>query len=476
MVLMLNIKTFLFINVLITRIKSGSTETSKRNSNNALSNTYKTNDYENSNAQTNMIGVPPIRLGPCKWFVDSTLGSNSILNKNGAGTSNSQSRRKDTTAGLLQIPCSVLILPTSNHNKLHKTKSIGDNNRSPNVQDEKMPIYIDLTTPTASNNKNNNVNNKGNKEASMEKDELINQLSIKDSRPLSAFIDTGAQVTVMPLSTARRLRLIPFIDRRYAGQATGVGTVRIIGRIPNLTILFELSPSYSHSWDHDDVDNHKQERKNHRKNKERLRYERRVVKITRDVTVLGIEEQRGNSNSGTKNVDLLIGLDILKELDACVDLKTNCLRVTVRQLEQQQRLNLPRYLSSSDDTFFDDYDEFIDIVVPFIRDDIPAEANSRSKSSSTKAKESNNWKTKMKRKKDSTKSSKSNHAPQSQRSFIGLIDNDDAGKQESAEDNKIEKKNKYAFVTERDSYHLNSENYSDDDDDSDVDAVDFTGV
>ena len=43
------------------------------------------------------------------------------------------------------------------------------------------------------------------------------------STSLSAYVDTGAQVTVLSLEAARRAGLLHLLDRRYAGRATGVG-------------------------------------------------------------------------------------------------------------------------------------------------------------------------------------------------------------------------------------------------------------
>ena len=209
---------------------------------------YASSASNHNSEQDNMIGVPPLRLGPCKWLVDNTSMNHITTSSSG---------RKNNTWGLLQVPCSVLVKTGSNLKPGHTSEYDGDYSSYSHIEDPKS---------------------------------------------LSAFIDTGAQVTVMPFSTAKRLRLAHHIDRRYAGRATGVGTVKIIGKIPGLTILMELPASSSPTG------------------------MKGVVKVKKDVTILGIEER---TNPGTKNVDLLIGLDVLKELEACVDLKENCLKVSV---------------------------------------------------------------------------------------------------------------------------------------------------
>ena len=49
--------------------------------------------------------------------------------------------------------------------------------------------------------------------------------------PLKAFVDCGAQTTIMTLVCARRVGLEELIDRRFSGIAKGVGTGQIVGRV-----------------------------------------------------------------------------------------------------------------------------------------------------------------------------------------------------------------------------------------------------
>jgi DNA damage-inducible protein 1 len=52
-----------------------------------------------------------------------------------------------------------------------------------------------------------------------------------EGRILRAFVDTGAQVTVMSAACAARCGLLSKVDKRFAGRAVGVGSAKILGRI-----------------------------------------------------------------------------------------------------------------------------------------------------------------------------------------------------------------------------------------------------
>ncbi|KAL3861946.1 hypothetical protein ACJMK2_007955 [Sinanodonta woodiana] len=57
-----------------------------------------------------------------------------------------------------------------------------------------------------------------------------------NNHPVQAFVDTGAQMTIMNRPCAVRCEIFDLVDFRWAGIAVGVGTQRILGRIHKVDI------------------------------------------------------------------------------------------------------------------------------------------------------------------------------------------------------------------------------------------------
>ena len=135
-----------------------------------------------------------------------------------------------------------------------------------------------------------------------------------------AIIDTGAQITVMSASCAKRCRISNKIDARFSGRAVGVGSSDIIGRIDGL--------------------------------------EMRVGPVSFEGRVSVLRDAR---------VDFLIGLDLLKRFNTEVNLKDHVLKLQVRErwykvplLNKNSDLEVPSASSSASSSpsgsFLDDAD------------------------------------------------------------------------------------------------------------------------
>jgi hypothetical protein len=129
------------------------------------------------------------------------------------------------------------------------------------------------------------------------------------SQPVRTFCDTGAQRTVMSWDCASRTGLLQHLDRRYAGQAMGVGSCRVLGRIPagigRLTLNGQVSiPSPA-------------------------------ITVLESTTGGSSDNNNNNeSNDATAGVELLLGLDFLREHDAIINLRAEELQLIVGDDEE----------------------------------------------------------------------------------------------------------------------------------------------
>ncbi|KAK9501152.1 hypothetical protein O3M35_002243 [Rhynocoris fuscipes] len=126
--------------------------------------------------------------------------------------------------------------------------------------------------------------------------------------PVKAFIDSGAQTTIMSAACAERVNIMRLVDTRWAGIAKGVGIQRIIGRIHMVQVAIESDF------------------------------------LTTSFSVL--EEQP---------MDMLLGLDMLRRHQCCIDLKKNVLRIgttgtETRFLSERELPECARLTSSHDDS------------------------------------------------------------------------------------------------------------------------------
>ncbi|THU89865.1 snare binding protein, partial [Dendrothele bispora CBS 962.96] len=128
-----------------------------------------------------------------------------------------------------------------------------------------------------------------------------------NGHPVKAFVDTGAQQTTMSPDCAESCNIMRLLDRRFGGIARGVGTAAILGKIHSCQL--------------------------------------KVADLFLPCSINIIED---------RSVDFILGLDMLKAHQACLDLKKGVLRIQNREIpflsehELPQRVRDPIYPPTSE--------------------------------------------------------------------------------------------------------------------------------
>ncbi|SCV03983.1 LAMI_0H12508g1_1 [Lachancea mirantina] len=120
-----------------------------------------------------------------------------------------------------------------------------------------------------------------------------------NGHPVKAFVDSGAQATIISTKLAQETDLLKYVDKRFQGLAKGVGSSQIHGKIHVAQIKIESQF------------------------------------IPCSFTVLDTD------------VDMLLGLDMLKRHQACIDLEKNVLKIAGIETRFLPEAEIPKGLEAS---------------------------------------------------------------------------------------------------------------------------------
>ena len=168
---------------------------------------------------------------------------------------------------------------------------------------------------------------------------------------LDAFVDTGAQVTVMSLECAQRCGLMSLVDRRFTGNAKGVGSTRIVGRIDGIELILGPPAADGNGLCPKDAASEEEEERAYelanarRKERRRLQKGGRFFSGKRSLPAGAQQSNFSPPEPGQVrlrnarlmiledlDLDMLIGMDLLRQGDCEICISKNVLRFTQSEL------------------------------------------------------------------------------------------------------------------------------------------------
>jgi DNA damage-inducible protein 1 len=175
--------------------------------------------------------------------------------------------------------------------------SLAEEKRKAKLQeiDSQMKLDLDPLNPAAQKEIESRIQQKNIDENFKYAQEYVPEMFAKvtmlyidikvSGKPIQAFVDSGAQSTILSKKCADRLGILRLADTRFAGQVVGVGTDKIFGRIHAINL--EIGGNFF------------------------------------DCSIYVIENAK---------IDMLFGLDMLKRHQCCIDLHKNLLTLNAGQI------------------------------------------------------------------------------------------------------------------------------------------------
>merc|ERR1712130_356155 len=113
-----------------------------------------------------------------------------------------------------------------------------------------------------------------------------------NNHAIQAFVDSGAQSTIMSKRCAEKCGIFDYVDTRFAGVAVGVGTGKILGKIH--IVQLQIGD---------------------------IRFPCSVTVMDNATLPAGGPQSGDGKAAKPKDMDFLLGLDMLKRHTCCIDLE-----------------------------------------------------------------------------------------------------------------------------------------------------------